>query len=173
MQISQHNDMEQNIMNRLIKSAVFVLMATPISTVMAGSGSGCGVGQIVFEGQSGLFPNVLAVTTNGTFVNTFAVTSGTSGCDAEGVVTNEYQRKIFVASNLDTLSQEMAQGQGDHLTSLASLMGVSKEDQSAFYTFTQNQYGSLFNTSDVSAENLIAGLDSAMLQDPKLAKYVR
>lgn len=161
-------------MNKLIKSAAFVLMAAPVSLAFAGTGSGCGLGATVFEGQSGLFPNILAATTNGTSGNqTFGLTSGTSGCDAEAVVTNEYQRKVFVANNLDNLSQEMAQGQGDHLASLATLMGVAKEDQSAFYSFTQSQYGSLFNTSEVSADQVIAALDSAMMQDASMAKYVR
>lgn len=161
-------------MNKMIKSAAFVLLAAPFASAYAGSGSGCGLGQTVFEGQSGLFPNVLAITTNGTSGNnTFGLTSGTSGCDAESVVDNEYQRKVFVASNLDNLSQEIAQGQGDHLASLASLMGVSEADQSAFYTFTQSNYGSLFSTSEVSADNVIASLDTEMLKNPTLAKYVR
>lgn len=161
-------------MNKFIKTAAFVLMAGPVSTVFAGSTSGCGLGQTIFEGQGGMMPNILAITTNGTSGNnTFGMTSGTSGCDAEAVVTNEYQRKLFVVNNLDNLSQEMAQGQGDHLTSLATLMGVTETDQSAFYELTQNQYGSLFNSSEVNADQIIAALDDAMLQDSALSKYVR
>ena len=80
-------------MNKFIKSAAFVLMAAPVSMAFAGTGSGCGLGATVFEGQSGLFPNVLAATTNGTFGNqTFGLTSGTSGCDAEAVERQRCRR---------------------------------------------------------------------------------
>ena len=164
-------------MNKLSKSAAIFLLAMPLTTIssltFAGTTSGCGLGQIVFEGQSGLLPNILAMTTNtGLSSNqVLGLTSGTSGCDDTVVVTNEYQRKIFVSNNLDSLSREIAQGQGDHLSSLATLMGVSLEDQPIFFSFTQNQYGSLFSSSNINADQLIAALDNAMRLNPTLSKY--
>ena len=101
------------------------------------------------------------------------MTSGTLGCDPENTVSNEYQRKVFVASNMDNLAQEMAQGQGDHLASLAELMGVAKEDKPAFYSFTQDQYASLFSKPDVDAQQMLASLDSAMTTNPVLSKYAK
>jgi len=158
-----------------IKSAVLFLTVSSISSVsFAGPGSGCGLGQTVFEGQSGLVPNILAATTNGTSGNqTFGLTSGTSGCDAESVVKNDTQREIFVAANFDNLSQEMAQGQGDHLSSLAAIMKVELKDQAAFYSLAQDNFGNIFSSETVDANQLIASLDSAMLQDASLAKYIR
>ncbi|WP_139273503.1 DUF3015 family protein, partial [Pseudomonas aeruginosa] len=48
----------------------------------AAGGNGCGWGNMVFEGQRGLFPHLLATTTNGTSGNaTFGMTSGTNGCN--------------------------------------------------------------------------------------------
>ena len=42
---------------------------------------GWGLGSQIFDGQSGVAPQVLAVTTNGTLGNqTFGISSGTSGC---------------------------------------------------------------------------------------------
>lgn len=161
-------------MNKIIKSAAFVLLATPAVSAFAGSSSGCGLGAMVFEGQTGLMANVLAATTNNIIIpQTFAISTGTLGCDPENVVSNEYQRKVFVASNMDNLAQEMAQGQGDHLASLAELMGVAKEDKPAFYSFTQDQYASLFGKPDVDAQQMLASLDGAMTMDPVLSKYAK
>ncbi|HKB84382.1 MAG TPA: DUF3015 family protein, partial [Burkholderiales bacterium] len=45
----------------------------------------CGWGSKLFDGQKGAAPQVLAVTTNGTFGNqTFGISSGTSGCTQDG-----------------------------------------------------------------------------------------
>ena len=74
---------------------------------------------------------------------------------------------------MDNLAQEMAQGQGDHLASLAELMGVAKEDKPAFYSFTQDQYASLFGKPDVDAQQMLASLDGAMTMDPVLSKYAK
>ena len=49
--------------------------------------TGCGLGTMLFDGQQGIAPQVLAVTTNGTSGNqTFGITSGTLGCTQDGVV---------------------------------------------------------------------------------------
>ncbi|HFE38806.1 MAG TPA: DUF3015 domain-containing protein [Gammaproteobacteria bacterium] len=158
-----------------VKSAAMLLAVSSISTVsFAGEGSGCGLGQTVFEGQSGLVPNILAATTNGTSGNqTFGLTFGTSGCDAEAVVKNDTQREIFVAANFDNLAQEMAQGYGDHLASLATIMKLEKKDKAAFYTLTQNKFSQIFGAETVGSSHVIASLDAAMSQDEKLAKYVQ
>jgi len=161
-------------MKQIVKSAALFLAVSSISTVsFAGEGSGCGLGQTVFKGQSGLMANVLAATTNGTAGNqTFGLTSGTSGCNAEAVVKNDSQREIFVAANLDNLSQEMAQGHGDHLASLAAIMKVESKDEAAFYSLAQNEFGNIFKSDAVDANHIMASLDSAMLQDQNLAKYI-
>lgn len=160
-------------MKRLIKPAVFILMTVPATTSFAGQASGCGVGTIMFEGKSGYMANILAATSNISTGNTFAVSSGTSGCDKDAVVDNQYQRKLFVANNLDSLSHEIAQGQGDHLTSLASLMGIEKIDQAAFYSVAQDQYGVLFKKGDINADQVLATLDKILLANPVLARYVK
>lgn len=161
-------------MNTKILSIAVVLIAAPTMSALAGEGSGCGVGTMIFKGQSGLFPNVLAITTNGTLGNqTFGLTSGTLGCDSTKVVENDYERRTFVASNLDNLSQDMAQGNGEHLAVLASLMGVAAEDQARFFQLTQAQYGRLFQSSATTSNEVLASLDQALTGDAQLAKYVR
>ena len=160
-------------MKKLIKPIVLMLMTIPASTSFAGQASGCGVGTILFEGKSGYMANILAATSNTSTGNTFAVSSGTLGCDKDAVVDNQFQRKLFVANNLDSLSNEIAQGQGDHLTSLASLMGIEKKDQTEFYSVTQNQYSVLFKKGNINADQVLATLDKILLNNPILSRYVK
>jgi len=156
-------------MKRLLGLMVLVgLFAAP--AFAANDGAGCGLGSQLFKGQSGLVPNVLAATTNGTLGNnTFGMTSGTSGCNKDSVVKKEHEQKLFVAANLDNLSQEMAQGQGEHVTALAGLMGCPSTVQGAFAKMSQEKYGQIFTTADAQPLAVLAGLKQEMNREPALA----
>ena len=159
-------------MKKLILTLGVAVALAPMTSMAANSGPGCGLGKMVWDGQEGMVANVLASTTNGTFGSqTFGMTSGTSECDGDAVVSNEHQKKIFVASNADSLAMEAAQGGGMHLTSLAELMGIQEQDRDAFFKMTQKNYDDIFaNAGDHTL--VIASLDSAMSANPNLAKYV-
>ena len=56
-----------------------LIALAPFAAQAADKGPGCGWGAMVFDGQSGIGPNVLAATTNGILGNqTFGMTSGTA-----------------------------------------------------------------------------------------------
>ena len=138
------------------------------------NGAGCGLGQMVFEGDSGMVAHTSAGTTNGTALNgAFAISSGTLGCDTSQSVQKSDDKEVFVASNMDSLSQEIAQGQGDHLTTLASIFGVNEKDQNTFTASLQNEYSTVFSSSTTSTADVIAAIDSVMQNNPNLAKYTR
>ncbi len=159
-------------MKRLALSAALAAMTLPAAS-FADSGPGCGLGAQIFKGQSGLFAHTAAATTNGTSYNQlFGLTSGTLDCDPESVVSNDFEREVFVAMNLDNLSQEMAQGGGAHLDSLASLYGISAEDKDHFLDLSQRQLPTLLQGA-ADADTLLSALDTAMASDPALARYVR
>ncbi len=160
-------------MKKVIIPAALALLGMA-GNIYADNGPGCGWGTTVFKGQSGFVPHTSAATTNGTTMNQwFGLTSGTGSCDPESVVSNEFQRKLFVASNMDNLSQEMAQGRGDHLDVLASLMSISEQDKDNFYSLTQAEFPRLMDAANEGAVNVLAVLDDMMLADPVLAKYAR
>src|SRR5205823_11143424 len=114
------------------------------------TGPGCGLGKLAwsdYKGQKQIAPQVLMATTNGTFGSqTFGISTGTSGCTNDGKVMAEQKTTMFAQLNFENLSQEMAQGQGEHLASLATLMGVPVEHQAAFFAMTQERYTSLVKT---------------------------
>ena len=86
----------------------------------AAGGNGCGWGNMVFEGQRGLFPHLLATTTNGTSGNaTFGMTSGTNGCNTNARL-GYGGRSIFAMNGmLDNIAEDMAKGQGEALDAYA------------------------------------------------------
>ena len=140
------------------------------SAYASGDGAGCGLGSMVFKGQKGMIPNLLAATTNGTSGSqTFGITSGTSNCKADAVVQREHEQRIFVAANLDTLSQQMAQGSGAHVSALAGLMGCSTESQGEFARMGQEKYGVIFSSTDAQPEAVLATLKDEMGRHPTLA----
>ena len=159
--------------NKLIIAAVLTL--SPIGVVMAAPNNvGCGVGTIIFEGQTGVAPQVLAVTTNGTFGNqTFGISSGTLGCAKDGVVANPVKVSMFIDTNLDKLARDMAVGQGETLESLASLIGVESADKAAFFAATKAHFAEIIPSEHAKTQDVIAALNRVLAQDGALAQYAR
>jgi hypothetical protein len=140
---------------------------------MSKSGPGCGLGYMLFQGQRGLVPQVLAATTNGTSGNqTFGMTTGTSGCSQDGIVSREHETAVYAQATIDNLSEDMARGQGEHLVSLATLIGVPTDLQPRFFHLTQQHYATLFPTTETNAVDLLATLHAVLAADPVLASVV-
>lgn len=160
-------------MKRLIYAAV-VFALIPVSHSFASdTGPGCGVGTMIFKGQKGIIPQVLAATTNGTLGNqTFGISSGTLGCTQDGVVKNDQKVNVFASANMDNLSEEMAQGRGEHLASLASLLGVPAAEQTAFFALTQEKYTAIFPTTQTTSGEMLVALNQQMSAHPTLSTYV-
>jgi len=148
---------------------VLALSLLPSLTAFASAdGPGCGVGQMMFKGSSGLISHILALSTNGTFSASFAVTSGTSGCDTSATVRLERERSLFVTANHHTLSLEIAQGGGAYVRSLASLMGCGSVS-TAFARAVQEKYGVLFASDRSIQSDLIGELRQVIQASPQLA----
>lgn len=139
----------------------------------ADSGPGCGLGQQVFAGQSGLGAHVMAATTNGSSSNQlFGLSFDSLGCDGETVITAEFQRNVYVASNLDNLARDAAKGGGQHLQSLAALMQMEEADAQQFYQLAQTEYDQLFGLPTTDHSAWLVKLDSTLSGVPALSKYV-
>ncbi|MGQ7956230.1 DUF3015 domain-containing protein [Pseudomonas sp. SP16.1] len=137
-------------------------------------GGGCGWGNMVFEGQRGLAPHLLATTTNGTSGNaTFGLTSGTNGCDSS--VTLGYGGRSWLAMNgmLDSIAEDMAVGQGEALDAYATLLGIEAQDRAHFAKVTHQNFGNIFSGADVTSEQVLAATLEVMSRDAQLARYVK
>jgi hypothetical protein len=160
---------------------VLILTVAVLFSVQAGlamaanpdTGPGCGLGKLAwgdYKGQKEIAPQVMMVTTNGTGMNTFAISSGTSGCTNDGKIMSEHKVTVFTAANFENLSQEMAQGGGENLASLATLMGVPTEQQPAFFAMTQNQYAALIREGEASTIAMVKAINDAIATNPVLAQ---
>lgn len=154
---------------KLVMLVVMLALAAPVA--FAGRSSGCGLGAVALEGNSGLLMNLVATFLNGISGNqTFGITSGTSGCDASDTVYNDTLREEFVAVNFDNLSEEMAQGDGAYVAAMAELMGCDVNARSAFGEMSQAKYETLFSAPDMDAKTWLTGLEQEMAKDPVLSR---
>lgn len=162
---------------KLLMLSVAVLFGMQAGLAMAANpdtGPGCGLGKLVFSDyghQKNIGPQVLMATTNGTFGSTtFGISTGTSGCTNDGKVWTEHKTTMFAELNFENLSQEIAQGQGEHLASLATLMGVPAEQHGAFFAMTQERYTSLVNAGEVSPVAMVKAINEAIAVHPTFAQ---
>jgi len=156
------------------KTILVVALLAGSSTAFAvnDSGSGCGVGSMIFDGQSGAAPHILAATTNATLGNqTFGMTSGTLGCDVDQPIS--VAAVDFLDNNMEKVARDMAAGSGEALDTLANLMGISAADSKHFRAVSHAQFTSIFSSDRVHSGEVITALNQIMQQDAALAKYVR
>ena len=141
----------------VIVNAVFMVMVvlSGVGWAVDQKNTGCGLGSIVIGANGG---QISAATTNGSSASQlFGITSGTSNCAEDGVAMNEGETNSFAEANFESLKQEMAQGQGDNLQVLASLMGC---DAHALGSAARSNYGSIFDRSDVTAPVMLERVEA-------------
>jgi Protein of unknown function (DUF3015) len=153
------------------------LLAVVISTVPAfafaqqNNIGSCGWGSKLFDGQSGVVPQSLGVTTNVTFGNqTFGITSGTSGCTQDGVVKSTWKTAMFIDGNKDRLARDMSIGNGETLDSLAHLIGVREQDRVAFGRAMQANVSLIFPSGSTTNDS-VAALRQVLRSEDELAQY--
>lgn len=135
-----------------------------------GDGPGCGLGAQIFNEKS-ILHQTLAATTNGSFgTQTFGITTGTLGCSNNGKFVSNEHATMFANLNFDNISQEMAQGGGEHLASLATLLGIPAEQQAAFFAMTQEKYSTLIQSGEPTPVAMLKALQETMATHPVLAK---
>lgn len=135
---------------------IFILSAVAAATMFAANAqaidsTGCGLGSMAWRGQSGPVPQILAVTTNGSFgTQTFGITFGTSGCDPNGRVTGGTQKMVFnfLENNMEQYALDAARGEGETLDTIAGMLNMDAKD---FAAKSQQNFASIFPNSDVDA----------------------
>ena len=139
-------------MNKTLVASLMLGAAVMVSApAYAIDSTGCGLGSMAWRGQSGILPQVAAVTTNGTFgTQTFGITFGTSGCDPNGRVTGGTQKMVlaFLENNLEQFAMDAAAGQGETLTTLAGIMNM---DEKTVAEKSYQHFAILFPNENVDA----------------------
>lgn len=159
---------------KLVLTTAAMIAIIPMTAMAAGENNvgSCGWGSKVWAGQRGLVPQIGATSTNGTSGNqTFAITSGTSGCTQDGAVTSNWKTAMYIDGNKSKLAQDMSKGSGESLESLAQLIGVKDADKVAFYRATKENFAQIFVSEQASADQIASALKQVMAADSTLAQY--
>ena len=137
-------------MKQVLILLVQFFLCFPVGVVLAtpnpDTGPGCGLGKKLWEGWKGqkqIVPQMFMASTNVIGSYSLAIASGTSGCSNDGRMWDSEKASLFIGINYASLSEDMARGGGEYLTSLASLMRVPLEQQPEFFAMTQERYVSL------------------------------
>jgi hypothetical protein len=99
-------------------------------------------------------PSGWCMTTNST-----AQALGCPSCLTEdGMVAQDKKVAMFAKSAWSNLSEDIARGQGEYLTSLAILLDVSGEQRASFFAWMQNQYATRVQLGAQAPEQLVRDL---------------
>jgi hypothetical protein len=155
-----------------IKSIAAIAAAITLAAPVAyADNTGCGLGTVLFEGNTGKASEILAVTTNGLLSNqNFGITFGTLNCKPDQKITS-MEVQLYASANMDKLARDMAVGEGETLDSLADLMQISAADRAEFFALTKSSFDEIYPSPDVTTGEMLAALQQAMSRDSTLAKY--
>lgn len=106
--------------------------------------AGCGLGSIAFGPKPGAI-QIVAATLNGTGMQTFGITTGTSNCD---IPTMGQQAAVFIEVNREILAKDASRGQGETIENLAAILNCS--DAAAFGQGLQGNFGEIFKKENNS-----------------------
>ena len=159
-------------MKRLIAIAVLA-GAGSVAHAEAPGGPNCGWGNLLFAGQSGLVPHMVAGTTNGSSGNaTFGMTLGTNGCSVDGALTYSGDALVWFDRVLEEYSTDVARGEGDALDAVAVMVGVAPEHREHFGTVMHENFATLFPSIDATPAEVLDSMVVVMRDDPTLSAYV-
>ncbi len=158
--------------------AVLLVVSLQAAGAFAGTadtGPGCGLGKEVWKDSKdtdSVGHHLLISTTNNPMIPLQAggITTGSWGCQNNRKVWTEHKAGVFAGVNFENLSEDMARGGGEHLASLADLLGVPAEQRPAFFALAQERYASLTAAGHTSAAAMIKALNEAMAAHPVLAE---
>lgn len=148
-------------MKKIIVSLVAAVALASSAMATVNNQTGCGLGAMIIKDNSTAVMLALQATTNATSANqTFGITSGTLGCQKAQFVMNERAQE-FVASNMDQLAKEIAEGHGESIDTLAELLEVS--DKVAFADSLQKNYNTIYAHQNVEMAEVLDTISTTSL----------
>ena len=113
---------------------------------------------------------VFAATTNGTLGNqTFGMTFGTLNCEGGNLFTTAENMDRFMLTNKVAAADSIARGEGEVITTLASIMNCSGSE-AQLGSALQSEFKVIFPKHDVSANEITDQILTVVGNDASLAK---
>ncbi len=148
-------------MKKILVSVAAVLALATAGIASVNDQTGCGLGAVIIKDDSSAVLLALQATTNGTSANqTFGITSGTLGCKKTKFVMNE-RAEQFVASNMDQLATEIAQGHGESVDTLAELLNV--QDKAGFASALQANYNNIYASKNAKMSDVLDNISTTAI----------
>ncbi len=107
-------------------------------------------------------------TTTDVMTNFLSSTSGKSWLSEDGLVKRDLKVKAFAAVNFENLKRDMAQGHGEYLSSLGTLLGVPGDSQEDFSTLAREKYPVLIPSDRTTPGEMLTALAREMSTEPTL-----
>ena len=114
--------------------------------------AGCGLGNMLMGKDS----QILAATVNGTGVQTFGITSGTSNCDKGNRTA---QLDLFIEVNKHTLATDAARGEGETVASLSKLLGC---DEAQVGSTLKSNFETVFPSQNLETQEVSASIKKVL-----------
>jgi hypothetical protein len=161
-------------MRRLLLIAALLCSTTALAdtkSALRGGGpygtAGCGLGSMAFGSQPGMI-QVVAATLNGTGIQTFGITTGTSNCGAGAMASNGTRN--FVEANREVLAKDMSRGQGETIGALTWMAGCS--DSSAVGAALQSRYSTIIPNEQATSQQIADKLLETLKSDKSLGCHI-
>lgn len=126
--------------------------------------AGCGLGSVVMGKKKQIFA---ATTNDSVYSQPFAISSGTSNCKPDKVMTAMMEQEHFLTANLTTIQKEMAQGGGETVAALTEVFGCEGGAQEAAAEVLSRNHAQIFaqpgveKIRDAATESLQANTATA------------
>ena len=154
-------------MKNVIFGIIFMALVPVLAFARNYGMAGCGLGSVIIKSNG--FAQVFAATTNGSFYSQlFGITSGTSNCTTDGVLEATREREAFVDSSKEELMADISAGQGEYLSTLASMYSCEESAIPAFGKVAQSNYETLINMD--SASDILTALESKLSENETIVK---
>jgi hypothetical protein len=130
---------------------------------------GCGLAYVLFAKDANTQGvQIFAATTNNSYgTQSFAITSGTSGC-AEGGFKASAETMAFAEVNLKNLESDMARGGGEYVETLASLLHVAPAKRGEFFVLARENYKVIFPSAGTESAEMMSRLSGLLTRRPDL-----
>jgi hypothetical protein len=135
--------------------------AAPAPAVHGQNMAGCGLGSLAIQDNS-KWSQVGAGLLNATGFQTFAITFGTSNCTEDGVATASREKDAFVEANIADIRRDLAVGEGEYLSSLASYYGCKGALSASFGRALRKHQDKVLTAPAGEASRVI---DSAVIEE--------
>lgn len=157
--------MNYNKLRMVLMAGALLALALPTH-----AGQRCGVGTMIFGKNSSMCSNYSEESFDALSMDSFSITTGTSGCSNSGIAGLKQEELLYANSNFEELMLEMSEGKGEVLKGFAAVLGCRGGAVPGFEQMTRARYGEIYRAVDTSPAQMLHNVKTQISADPELAR---